>query len=77
MTVWYGLFAPAKVDAAIVDRIYQALAATLRDPSMRGKLAEVHLVNAVGSTPSELATFLGHEIETYSAIVKSANIKAE
>jgi tripartite-type tricarboxylate transporter receptor subunit TctC len=77
MTVWYGLFAPAKVDVAIVDRIYQALAATLRDPSMRAKLAEVHLVNAIGSTPSELATFLGHEIETYSAIVKAADIKAE
>jgi tripartite-type tricarboxylate transporter receptor subunit TctC len=77
MMVWYGLFAPANVDVAIVDRIYQALAATLRDPSMRAKLAEVHLVNAVGSTPSELASFLGHEIETYSAIVKAANIKAE
>jgi tripartite-type tricarboxylate transporter receptor subunit TctC len=44
---------------------------------MRAKLAEVHLVNAVGSTPSELAAFLGQEIETYSAIVKAANIKAE
>jgi tripartite-type tricarboxylate transporter receptor subunit TctC len=77
MTVWYGLFAPAKIDAAIVDQIYQALASTLRDPSMRAKLAEVHLVNAVGSTPAELATFLGQEIETYSAIVKAANIKAE
>src|SRR5271165_6776174 len=77
MTVWYGLFAPAKVDPAIVERIYDALAVTLRDPEMRAKLAEVHLVKAVGSTPSELAVFLGQEIERYSAIVKAANIKAE
>jgi hypothetical protein len=47
------------------------------DPSMRAKLAEVHLINAVGSTPAELATFLSQEIETYSTIVRVANIKAE
>jgi tripartite-type tricarboxylate transporter receptor subunit TctC len=77
MTVWYGLFAPAKIDPAIVDRISEVLATILRDPTMRAKLAEVHLVNAVGSIPSELAAFLSREIETYSGIVKAANIKAE
>jgi tripartite-type tricarboxylate transporter receptor subunit TctC len=61
MTVWYGLFAPAKVDPAITDQIYQALASTLRDPAMRTRLAQNHMVNAIGSTPSELATFLGQE----------------
>jgi tripartite-type tricarboxylate transporter receptor subunit TctC len=77
MTVWYGLFAPAKIDPAIVERIYNALAATLRDPEMRAKLAQVYLVEPVGSTPSELAVFLAQEIERYSAIVKAANIRAE
>jgi tripartite-type tricarboxylate transporter receptor subunit TctC len=77
MTVWYGLFAPAGVDPAIVERIYNDLAVTLRDPAMRAKLAQVHLVSVVGSTPPELAVFLGQEIDRYSAIVKAANIKAE
>jgi tripartite-type tricarboxylate transporter receptor subunit TctC len=77
MTVWYGLFAPAKTDPAIVDRIYQALHTTLSDTSMRRKLAEIHLVGAVGSSPAELSAFLGQEIERYAIIVKAANIKAE
>jgi len=77
MTVWYGLFAPAGADPAIVARIYHDLAVTLRDPAMRARLAQVHLVSVVGSTPPELAVFLGQEIERYSAIVKAANIKAE
>jgi len=77
MTVWYGLFAPANIDSAIVARISEILAAVLRDASMRAKLADVHMINAVGSTPAELVAFLGQEIETYSAIVKTANIKAE
>jgi tripartite-type tricarboxylate transporter receptor subunit TctC len=77
LTVWYGLFAPAKIDPAIVERISQLLATILRDPAMSARLREVHLVNAVGSTPSQLATFLSQEIAVYSAIVKAANIKAE
>ena len=77
MTVWYGLFAPANIDSAIVARISETLATVLRDASMRAKLADVHMINAVGSTPAELAAFLAQEIETYSAIVKAANIKAE
>jgi tripartite-type tricarboxylate transporter receptor subunit TctC len=44
---------------------------------MRAKLAQVYLVEPVGSTPSELAVFLAQEIERYSAIVKAANIRAE
>jgi tripartite-type tricarboxylate transporter receptor subunit TctC len=77
MTVWYGLFAPAKTEPAIIDRIYQALHTTLSDTSMRRKLAEIHLVDAVGSSPAELSAFLGQEIERYAIIVKAANIRAE
>jgi tripartite-type tricarboxylate transporter receptor subunit TctC len=77
LTVWYGLFAPAGIDRAIVERLAETLASVLRDPAMRSKLAQVHLINAVGSTPAELAAFLAREIEVYSAIVKAANIKAE
>jgi tripartite-type tricarboxylate transporter receptor subunit TctC len=76
MTVWYGLFAPAKVDPAIIDRIYQALAAALREPDLQAKLAEVNL-RVVGSSPAEFAKFLADEITKFAAVVKAANIKAE
>lgn len=76
MTVWYGLFAPAQVDAAIVDRIYQALSAALREPQMQAKLAEVNL-RIFGSSPPQFAKFLGDEISKFGAVVKAANIKAE
>jgi len=76
MTVWYGLFAPAQVDPAIVDRIYQALSAALREPQMQAKLAEVNL-RIVGNSPPEFAKFLDNEINKFGAVVKAANIKAE
>jgi tripartite-type tricarboxylate transporter receptor subunit TctC len=76
VTVWFGLFAPAKTEAAIVERLHQAVAAALQEPDVRTKLAETGL-RLVGNTPAEFATFLAQEIEKFSAIVKAANIKAE
>jgi tripartite-type tricarboxylate transporter receptor subunit TctC len=76
MTVWYGLFAPAKVDPAIVDKLYQALAVALREPDTLAKLADVNL-RVVASTPAEFKKFLADEIEKFAAVVKAANIKAE
>jgi tripartite-type tricarboxylate transporter receptor subunit TctC len=76
MTVWYGLFAPAKVDPAIIERLSTAMAAALKEPSVLAKLAEVNL-RVVGSTPAEFAKFLVAEIEKFAAVVKAANIKAE
>jgi len=77
MTVWYALFAPAKIDPAIIEKVSKATAEILRDPAMKKKFAEVYLVNTIGSTPAELATFLGNEIEKFSVIVKAANIKTD
>jgi tripartite-type tricarboxylate transporter receptor subunit TctC len=74
--VWYGLFAPAKVDPAIIERLSTAMAAALKEPSVLAKLAEVNL-RVVGSTPIEFAKFLAAEIEKFAAVVKAANIKAE
>ena len=76
VTVWYGLFAPAKTDPAIVARVYKEISALTKEPNMKAKLAEVNL-RVVGSSPTEFSTFLAQEIEKYAVIVKAANIKAE
>jgi tripartite-type tricarboxylate transporter receptor subunit TctC len=76
VTVWFGLFAPAKTEPAIVERLHQAVVASLQEPDVRAKLAETGL-RLVGNGPAEFAAFLAQEIEKYSAIVKAANIKAE
>jgi tripartite-type tricarboxylate transporter receptor subunit TctC len=76
VTVWFGLFTPAKTDAAIVERLHQAVAASLQEADVRAKLAETGL-RIVGNSPAEFAAFLAQEIEKFSAIVKAANIKAE
>jgi tripartite-type tricarboxylate transporter receptor subunit TctC len=76
VTVWFGLFAPAKTDPVIVARLNQAVAAALEDPDVRAKLAETGL-RIVGDSPADFAAFLAQEIEKFSVIVNAANIKAE
>jgi len=76
VTVWFGLFAPAKTDPVIVERLHQAVAAALEDGDVRAKLAETGL-RIVGNSPAEFTAFLAREIEKFAAIVKAANIKAE
>lgn len=76
VTVWFGLFAPAKVDPAIVTRLHTEIAALLKDPDMQKRLFDVNL-RVVGSSPQEFAKFLANEIDKFAVIVKAANIKAE
>jgi tripartite-type tricarboxylate transporter receptor subunit TctC len=76
VTVWYGLFAPAKTDPAIVAKLHQALAEVVKEPAIAEKLKASNLI-PVGSSPKEFADFLKAEAEKFSALVKAANIKAE
>lgn len=74
--VWYGLFAPAKTDAAVVSRLYSEMAAVLREPDTQKRLTDQFL-QPVASTPSEFAAFLRAEQDKFAAIVKAANIRLE
>ena len=76
VTVWYGLFTPAKTDSAIVEKLHQALAAVVKEPAVVEKLNSFSM-RAVGNSPKEFADFLAAETIKFSALVKAANIKAE
>jgi len=76
VTVWYGLFAPAKTDPAIVEKLHRALADVVKEPGVVEKLKASNLI-PVGNSPKEFADFLKAENEKFSALVKAANIKAE
>lgn len=73
MTAWNGYFAPAGTPRAIVDRLAQAIALVCRDPeviALMGKLS----VDAVGSTPDELAAAIQEELPVYRSAVEAAGL---
>ena len=58
VTVWFGLFAPAKTDPAIVERLHQAVAAALQEPDVRTKLADTGL-RLVGNSAGRVRSVPG------------------
>ncbi len=76
VTVWYGLFAPAKTDPAIVEKLHQALAAVVKEPAVADKLLASN-TRPVGNSPKEFSDFLATEHAKFEALVKASGIKAE
>jgi len=73
---WFGLFAPARTPAPVVDRINEAVRQALQDPTLAQRLREQGGEPAAMS-PADFATFIKTESAQYEAIVKQANISAE
>jgi tripartite-type tricarboxylate transporter receptor subunit TctC len=68
--------APAGTPRAIIDRLYQEIARTLRAPEMKDRLTAEGL-EVVGSTPEEFAVLIKSETTKWAAVIKAAGIKAE
>lgn len=73
---WYGLFAPAGTDAAIVSRLAHELGATLADADLARRMADAGLKPALRE-PAQFAALLRKERESLAAVVAAAKIKVE
>ena len=75
-SVWYGLFAPTGTDPAIVERLSQALAETLKEPAIEEKLRTSSSL-PIARTPADFAADLAWAQKETADVVKRANIKGE
>jgi tripartite-type tricarboxylate transporter receptor subunit TctC len=73
---WSGFFAPAGTPAGIVKKLEDEIMRIARLPDVRDRLRAQEL-DLVGSSSAEFARILGHDISTWSAIAKTANIAIE
>ena len=73
---WAGVLAPAKTPAAIVAKLNAAIAAVMREPEVRARLAATGVVPGV-DTPEEFATYLKDENARWTRIIREKGIKAE
>jgi tripartite-type tricarboxylate transporter receptor subunit TctC len=71
---WYGLLAPAKTPAAVIQKINSAVNAALNDPATRDKLVQAG-ATPVGNTPDSFGTFMKAEYDKWGRVVKERNIK--
>jgi len=73
---WYGVFAPAKTPAAIVNRMHNEIRNALKAPAVRESLASISMEPA-GTTPAEFKAFVERSIKRYAELVKLAGIRPE
>ena len=73
---FYGLLAPARTPAAIVERLHAAVLEAVDGTDVRERLVrqgyDVH-----ASSPAEYAAFLRREIERWTPVVRAAGIRPE
>jgi tripartite-type tricarboxylate transporter receptor subunit TctC len=73
-TQWYGIVGPKGTPAGIVDTLNKAINASLADPKMKTRLAELGGMAMAGS-PADFAKFIADETEKWGKVIRAANIK--
>jgi tripartite-type tricarboxylate transporter receptor subunit TctC len=74
--VWYAMWGPAGLAAPIASRIDADMQKVLANPETRALLSQQGM-EVLTSTPEELRARMNAEAARWSAVVKSAGIKAE
>jgi tripartite-type tricarboxylate transporter receptor subunit TctC len=74
--LFYGLFAPAKTPAAIIDKLNEAMKRIKQTPAVRQQLSALGAVS-VDMTPDELGGLIKRELDKWTQVVRAGGIQAE
>jgi tripartite-type tricarboxylate transporter receptor subunit TctC len=72
---WYGIGVPKNVPAEVVDKLNREVNASLADPKLKSRLAELGYATT-GSSPGEFGNMIAREIDKWAKVLKFAGIKA-
>jgi tripartite-type tricarboxylate transporter receptor subunit TctC len=76
VVLWTSLFAPAGTPKPVIDAIHAQAVKALQWPQVRESMAGLG-IDPVGNTPAELGAILKADLEKWTAVAKSAGVKAE
>ena len=72
---WFGVGAPMATPAAIVDRLNKEVNASLGDPKLKARLAELG-GDVLALSPADFGRLLADETEKWGKVIRFAGIKA-
>jgi tripartite-type tricarboxylate transporter receptor subunit TctC len=75
-TGWFGLGAPMKTPAQIINTLNREINVGFADPTMKTRIADLG-GSPMPMTPAEFGTFIAEETEKWAKVVKFANVKVE
>ena len=75
--VWFGVLAPAGTPPAITQKFSQEIAKISRDKDVTDLLFKVATTPNPDGTPEEMTKLMSKDFETYGALIRKLDIKAE
>ena len=76
VVLWTSLFAPAGTPRPVLEAIHAQALKALQVPEVRERMAALG-IDPVGNTPEQLGAILRADREKWTAVAKSAGVKAE
>jgi len=74
--LWIGIYAPAGLPPAVLNKLNGELKKVLQHPELKAALAKIG-VEPRGTTPEEAAAFTRSEFEKWKKVIVEGNIKPE
>jgi tripartite-type tricarboxylate transporter receptor subunit TctC len=75
-SAWFGVGAPKATPAEIVEKLNKEINASLADPKMKARLADVG-GTALSGSPADFGKLIADETEKWGKVIRAANIKPE
>lgn len=76
LSTWYGLFGPANMPAALVDKIARTVTTASRSIQVRDKMA-ADGIEQILSTPADFTRFIKGEREQWATVARNIDFKRE
>jgi tripartite-type tricarboxylate transporter receptor subunit TctC len=73
---WFGIFGPAGLPRAVVERLNNEMNRILADPAVRERFHGLGL-ETTGGTPAQFTAVMQSESARWSKVIRDANVKAE
>jgi tripartite-type tricarboxylate transporter receptor subunit TctC len=73
---WFGIFGPAGLPRAVVERLNNEINRILADPAVRERFHGLGL-ETTGGTPAQFTAVMQSESARWSKVIRDANVKAE
>ena len=73
---WFGICAPAKTPAGIIDKLNAEINAGLADAKLQARFADLGATAFAGS-PTDFARHIAAETEKWGKVVRAANLRAD
>jgi tripartite-type tricarboxylate transporter receptor subunit TctC len=77
LTSWNGIFGPAGLPSAVVQRLNTELQAVLADKDMQDKLAQIGFQVWPSKTPEEFSQYVAQQLAHWRALIQQAGIQPE